>query len=563
MSGRGTVDRPRTARRSHADRRATRRSGLLTTRPAAAAALVGLTLAVALVGPAVPPTDTGTPASAATTTSASAAVAVAPAVDRPCAAPTAGHAACLLQVGRATASSTTISGLNPAMIASAYGLSGGGSGTIAIVDAYDNPNLESDLAVYRSTWGLPACTTSNGCFRKVGQTGSATDLPAANASWGEETALDIDAASAACPACRLLVVEARSDAMSSLGTAVNTAVALGATAVSNSYGGDENGAAASYANAYFTHPGVALIASSGDSGYRAASMPAVLPGVIAVGGTTLTRTSSAAVVTPSARANAPHVTVRATAASTKVDRDIAAVKALTKSLKAAKATVQHRKASHCTSTACRRALRAATTKVHRLTTALAKAKATLATDRRKARKPAPAPVAPPTPTPAPIAAPVPVSTPTTGPAPSAPPAARGWSETVWSGSGSGCSTQVARPTWQSATPCTGRSTADVAADADPTTGLAMYDTYGTQQDTRTGWLVAGGTSLAAPLITGMLVRSGAASNYSDASALYAHAARFTDVTAGSNGTCGTSLCNGAVGYDGPTGVGTPTSLASF
>ncbi|WP_375400448.1 hypothetical protein [uncultured Amnibacterium sp.] len=477
------------------------------------------------------------------------------AVDHPCATPSAGHASCLLQVVPAATSSATIAGLTPAAIASAYGLNGGGSGTIAVVDAYDNPNLESDLAVYRSTWGLPACTTANGCFRKVGQTGSATDLPRADASWGEETSLDVDAASAACPACRLLVVEARNDSMSSLGTAVNTAVSLGATAVSNSYGGPENGAASAYSSAYFTHAGVPVVASTGDDGYQpVATIPAALPNVIAVGGTTLTRTSAAPAVRSAAAAR---VVLGSTAVSTRVDRDIAAVNALKKALKKATATLQHRRASHCTSKACRRALSSATTTVHRLTKSLATARKTLAADRRKARTPTPAPV--------PVQPPTPVSAPTTGPAPTVPPttSARGWAETVWSGAGSGCSAQVARPAWQSGAVCTGRSIADVAAVADPATGLAVYDTYGTSQVTRTGWLVAGGTSLAAPLITGMLVRSGAAATYSDASPFYAHAGRFTDVTAGSNGTCGTALCNGTVGYDGPTGVGTPSSLASF
>lgn len=473
----------------------------------------------------------------------------------PCAAPAAGHASCLVQVVPAATSSATIAGLTPAAIASAYGLSGGGGGgTIAIVDAYDNPNLESDLAVYRSTWGLPACTTANGCFRKVGQTGSATDLPRADASWGEETSLDVDAASAACPACRLLVVEARNDSMSSLGTAVNTAVSLGATAVSNSYGGPENGAASAYSSAYFTHPGVPVVASTGDDGYGpVATIPAALPNVIAVGGTTLTRTSAAPAVRSAAAAR---VVLGSTAISTRVDRDIAAVNALKKALKKATATLQHRRASHCTSKACRRALSSATTTVHRLTKSLAAARKTLAADRRKERTPTPVPVQPPAPVPAPV----------TGSAPPVPPVstpARGWAETVWAGAGSGCSTQVARPVWQSGAVCSGRSIADVAAVADPATGLAMYDTYGTSQITRTGWLVAGGTSLAAPLITGMLVRSGAAATYSDASPFYAHAGRFADVTAGSDGTCGTALCNGAVGYDGPTGVGTPLSLASF
>ncbi|HEY0778437.1 MAG TPA: hypothetical protein VGD56_10785, partial [Gemmatirosa sp.] len=103
------------------------------------------------------------------------------------------------------------SGYGPSDIRAAYGLtsvsaSGGGGQTIAIVDAYDDPNAESDLAVYRSHFGLPACTTANGCFRKVNQSGG-TRYPSANAGWAEEISLDLDMASAVCPNCKILLVE--------------------------------------------------------------------------------------------------------------------------------------------------------------------------------------------------------------------------------------------------------------------------------------------------------------------------------------------------------------------
>ncbi|MFD1723057.1 PKD domain-containing protein, partial [Amnibacterium endophyticum] len=141
----------------------------------------------------------------------------------------------------------------------------------------------------------------------------------------------------------------------------------------------------------------------------------------------------------------------------------------------------------------------------------------------------------------------------------------GWVETAWVGGGSGCSASVAKPAWQTDDACSTRTVADVAAVGDPNTGLAVFDTAAIDQGyTADGWLVVGGTSLAAPLIAGMLVRSGRAADHSDAGALYADRSAFWDVTSGSNGSCGTSsVCNAGVGYDGPTGLGTPKSLDSF
>ncbi|MFD1721754.1 hypothetical protein ACFSBI_09350, partial [Amnibacterium endophyticum] len=180
-------------------------------------------------------------------------------------------------------------GLHPADITDAYGLSGGVvGGTVGVVIPYDTPELESDLARYRSTFGLPACTTANGCFRKVDQDGG-TSYPAFDAGWSLEASLDVQAVSAACPSCRILVVETASAAVSSLGTGVNTAVALGAQAVSMSWGAPETADASVVTARYFTHQGVALVAATGDSGYPQATIPATLPTVIAVGGTTLSR----------------------------------------------------------------------------------------------------------------------------------------------------------------------------------------------------------------------------------------------------------------------------------
>src|SRR5690348_7415801 len=117
-------------------------------------------------------------------------------------------------------------GFGPADLRSAYALPGGTAGTgqtVAIVDAFDNPNAESDLAVYRAQFGLPDCSTANGCFTKVNQSGAAAPLPAANAGWAAEISLDLQMVSAACPNCHLLLVEADSNFTNDLFAAVDTA----------------------------------------------------------------------------------------------------------------------------------------------------------------------------------------------------------------------------------------------------------------------------------------------------------------------------------------------------
>jgi subtilase family serine protease len=207
--------------------------------------------------------------------------------------PAPGYAACTaLRRTDAGAKSfgPAVSGLTPANLQSAYKLGAGGSGkTVAIVDAYDDPNAETDLATYRSNFGLPACTTANGCFKKVNQTGG-TSYPSGDTGWSEEISLDLDMVSAVCPSCHILLVEATSASYANLGTAVNTAVRLGATAVSNSYGGGESSAETSY-DTYYNHPGVAITVSSGDSGYGV-EYPAASRYVTAVGGTHLTTSST-------------------------------------------------------------------------------------------------------------------------------------------------------------------------------------------------------------------------------------------------------------------------------
>lgn len=193
-----------------------------------------------------------------------------------------------------TPSSSAPPGYGPADLQSAYALpstTAGSGQTIAIVDAYDDPTAEKDLGVYRSQYGLPACTTANGCFKKVNETGGSTP-PSSNASWGQEISLDLDMVSAVCPNCHILLVEANSASFADLGTAENTAASLGANAISNSYGGSESSSESSYDSSYYNHPGHAITVSSGDGGYGV-EYPAASQYVTAVGGTSLTRTSNA------------------------------------------------------------------------------------------------------------------------------------------------------------------------------------------------------------------------------------------------------------------------------
>jgi hypothetical protein len=162
------------------------------------------------------------------------------------------------------AATTTPSGYGPADLQGAYALpsaTAGGGETVAIVDAFDNPNAEADLQVYRAQYGLPVCDSGNGCFTKVAQGGS-TNYPQANSGWATEIALDLDMVSATCPNCHILLVEANDNTIMNLGTAVNEAVALGAKYVSNSYGGSEDPSDLTLDSTYYNHPGVAVTASS-------------------------------------------------------------------------------------------------------------------------------------------------------------------------------------------------------------------------------------------------------------------------------------------------------------
>jgi hypothetical protein len=184
-------------------------------------------------------------------------------------------------------------GYGPADLQSAYKLpsgTAGGGATVAIVDAFDDPNAEKDLGTYRSQFGLPACTTANGCFKKVNQNGAASPLPASDSSWGGEISLDLDMVSAICPKCHILLVESNQPD-NTLFTAIDSAAKLGAKYISNSWGGGESKSDPSFDNTHLNKPGVVITASSGDGGFGVIH-PASSRYVTAVGGTSLTKSSN-------------------------------------------------------------------------------------------------------------------------------------------------------------------------------------------------------------------------------------------------------------------------------
>ena len=334
--------------------------------------------------------------------------------------------------------------LTPADLESAYKLpsaTAGGGQTVTIVDAGDDPTAESDLAVFRSHYGLPPCTTANGCFTKVNQEGQASPLPPVDCSssgcWPVEESLDLDTVSSVCPNCNIRLVEADSDSTADLSAAEARALVMGAKFISNSFGSPE------YSGEGWPYlAGVAVTASAGDDGYGV-NFPSADPDVTAVGGTTLTKDGS--------------------------------VK-------------------------------------------------------------------------------------------------RGWDETVWStstteGTGSGCSAYEPQPSFQQGIPqldavCQNRATTDVSADANPVSGLGIYDTTG-----ESGWLQVGGTSLASPIIAATYALAGTPQAGTDPNAYPYHdpnqSADLNDVTQGSNGNCGNVLCTAGPGWDGPTGLGTPDGVKAF
>jgi subtilase family serine protease len=258
----------------------------------AAAAVLGISAAAVATSAGA----TGAPAAKAAKT------APGPAWSRACDVPVPGMAACdALHVtnvpehirAMGVTPNATPSGYGPADLRSAYKLpaNGGAGQTIAIVDAYNDPNAASDMAAYRSQFGLPACTVSSGCFKQVNQTGGSS-LPANNSGWAGEISLDLDMVSAVAPDAHIILVEATDSGMNNLGAAVNEAVKLGAKFVSNSYGGSDSVYDSYYDTTYFKHPGVAITASSGDGGYGV-EYPAASQYVTAVGGTALRKASNA------------------------------------------------------------------------------------------------------------------------------------------------------------------------------------------------------------------------------------------------------------------------------
>jgi subtilase family serine protease len=314
-----------------------------------------------------------------------------------------------------------------------------GGQTIAIVDAYNDPTVESDLAVYDAQYGLPACTRANGCLTVVNQRGG-QNLPSTDGGWALEISLDVQIAHDICQTCRILLVEARTASFNDLTMAENTAASMGATEVSNSWGASDSATLASTYSSSFNHPGIAVVAASGDDGWSPL-FPATSRYVLAVGGTSLFVNSNG----------------------------------------------------------------------------------------------------------------------TYG------------SEKAWGAAGSGCASQDVANSWQEALPNWGstgcvlhRASSDVAADADPFTGAAVYDS--TPDAGSSGWLQVGGTSLASPLIAAVIALAGGVASSANAQQvpyLRFNATNSHDVTTGSNGSCGVPLCTATIGYDGPTGLGTPNGIGGF
>lgn len=348
-------------------------------------------------------------------------------------------------------------GLDPQDLQSAYDIPAtlGEPQTIALVDAYGYPDAESDLAKYRERYGLPACTKANGCFKKVNQVGEEGKYPPTEEGWDVEAALDEDMASAACPQCHILLVEGKGELPAELGEAVNTAVKLGATEISNSYAYPEKlkeycgKQGCSQYNADYEHPGVLITAASGDSGYADAyfelgystvNFPASSPDVVAVGGTALFKEEE-----------------------------------------------------------------------------------------------------------------VP----------------RKWFEEVWNepylaaGTGSGCSKFEPKPEWQTDTGCTKRTDNDVAAVAAAVSPVSVR-IDGT-------WELVAGTSVASPLVAGIEAHASAHERSLGARMFYEDPGSLFDITQGfdwnpidesGSSECAPNeyLCNAEVGYDGPTGLGTPDGV---
>lgn len=180
-------------------------------------------------------------------------------------------------------------GLSPADLQDAYDIpaTGGEAGTVAVVVAYQNPTIASDLNVYRQRYGLPPCEKGSGCFRVVNQNGG-TELPAQapKGSWGLEAAIDVEMVSAMCSACHIVLVEASSSSWEDLLAAQSTAATLiGTTVISDSWGFYED-SEESEGDPYFDHPAIPTVVAAGDIGFES-FYPASSSKTISVGGTQL------------------------------------------------------------------------------------------------------------------------------------------------------------------------------------------------------------------------------------------------------------------------------------
>jgi hypothetical protein len=338
--------------------------------------------------------------------------------------------------------------LGPADLQKAYDIQGAtaGSGqTAAVVTPYGDPAAASDLAAYRSQYALTPCTVANGCFRQVNEKGTTTGLPGYTAGWDVGISESLDAISAVCPSCHILLVEATtSDITADLGPAEDEAVALGAKFIVNDWGGSEATSESTTFDPYFNHPGVAITAPAGNGGYPSAWYPAASQYVTAVGGTALTADSSSS---------------------------------------------------------------------------------------------------------------------------------RGFDEAAWSLTGSGCSADEPKPTWQVDTECSTRTLNDLSAAA---TNVAFYDT-----NTEGGWGDGSGTAISAAIITAAYADAGTpgasdypaeypyehpGGTYTTPGNAYPYSDGLYDITSGSNGTCSAYQaypnaqyyqCTAGPGYDAPTGLGSP------
>jgi subtilase family serine protease len=381
-----------------------------------------------------------------------------------CPAPTAGQLSCAVLVNGSVGTgplASTPAGYGPGDLQVAYGVQGNYLGmrqTVAVVEAGGDPNAVPDLNTYRAQYGLPNCNVNDDCLTVINQTGGTT-LPPPDTGYTQQIPTDLDMVSALCPNCHLLLIEADDNSITNLGQAVDEAVSQGARIINFSYSGPEDPSETTQWDPYFNHPGVAIIAAAGNTGYSGGPLqyPAASPYVTSVGGTVLDQTG----------------------------------------------------ASGCTTSQA---------------------------------------------------------------------GARGWCETAWSQTSSGCSQYEPKPSWQGTTNCTGRADNDLAAvassTASPSAPVAVYDSYNDN-----GWIEAGETGVSTPIIAGIYADAGTpgtsdnpaaypyqhpGGGYIKPGTAYPYFDGLNDLTSGSTGSCSpTDLCTAGAGWDGPTGVGTPAATLSL